>query len=112
MMLAGLNAETGDSFAAILPLFSNPRQADMLASRPEHLAKQAADMLRKAEESERDPEGRPSGQAVQFALQACILQLHQAAVLAERRRSVDKRWAFHVIGPFCAPGQALQSIKA
>jgi len=52
-MLAGLNAETGDSFAAILPLFSNPRQADMLASRPEHLAKQAADMLRKAEESER-----------------------------------------------------------
>ncbi|DBA73380.1 hypothetical protein WJX77_008649 [Trebouxia sp. C0004] len=86
----GLNAEMGDSFAAVLPLFSNPQQADMLASRPEHLAKQAADMLRKVEESERDPEGRPSGQAVQFALQACILHLHQAAVLAERRRSVDK----------------------
>ena len=91
MMLAGLNAETGDSFAAILPLFSNPRQADMLASRPEQLGKQAAEMLRKAEGSQRDPEGRPSGQAVQFALQACIHQLHQAAVLAERHRSVDRR---------------------
>lgn len=88
--LGATHIEMGDSFAAILPLFSNPRQADMLASRPEHLAKQAADMLRKAEESERDPEGRPSGQAVQFALQACILQLHQAAVLAERHRSVDR----------------------
>ncbi len=69
----------------------NPRQAEMRANNPEQLASQAAEMLRKASGCERDPEGKPTGQAVSFALQACLLYLHQAALLEERHLTVDSR---------------------
>ena len=75
-------------------LTHNPRQADMLASNPDQLASQAADMLRRAEESERGPEGRPSGQAVLLVLQAALAHLHQAVLLeAKQHLPVDTRCA-------------------
>ena len=66
-----------------VPSSSSP-QADMLTESPERLAKTAASLLKDAEGCERDSEGRPSEQAVQLALQACLSYLHQAAVLKEK----------------------------
>ena len=94
-MGSGSGGLTCDTVAAAAALYHNPRQADMLASSPDQLASQAAELLRKAEGCERDPEGRPSGQAVQYALQACLVYLHQAAVLQERHLAVDIRSALH-----------------
>lgn len=94
-MGSGSGGVTCDTVAAAAMLYHNPKQADMLASSPAQLAKQAAELLRKAEGCERDPEGRPSGHAVQFALQACLVYLHQAAVLQERHLAVDTRSALH-----------------
>ena len=77
-------------------LVTNPQQEAMLAKTPGQVAKQMGDMLRKAEKTERDSEGRPSAPAVRYAIEACLLCLHHAALLQEQHQTVDPRSAVPV----------------
>ena len=71
---------------------SNPSQARMLAEDPTQLGSQACQLMQQALGCDRDPSHAPTAQAVQLAIQACTVHLHQAAVLREKGLSVDVRY--------------------
>ena len=72
-----------DKLAIILEHFSNPDKQKLLSESPARLAAKAAKLLQKSSACERDVEGYLGADAVRWALQACVLYLHQAAVLEQ-----------------------------
>lgn len=75
--------DLSSKLAIILDHFSNPDKQKLLTESPAKLAAKAAKLLHKASACARDAEGHLGSDAVRWALQACVVYLHQAALLEQ-----------------------------
>ena len=83
----------------------------MLAESPTHLATQAEQLMQQALTCERDASHAPTAQAVQLAIQACTVYMHQAAVLREKKLSVDVRYGVYASETVFAYSLTAQAVQ-